>query len=150
MTIYFGCDIPADLYFHPEYDSWVRFEEDGTATMGMTDVAQTLAGKLLFIKFKEPGKVIKFGKIAATIESGKWIGPFVMPFDAEIIESNKKGFEKDILLANKDPYGDGWLYKVKVDDPEEQKKKLLTGNAAVEFYKKKIEDNQIRCYRCVD
>lgn len=49
MAIYYGCDIPEDLYYHSEYDVWVRFEENDTATLGMVDVAQTAAGKLLYL-----------------------------------------------------------------------------------------------------
>lgn len=150
MTIYYGCDIPEGLYFHPEYDSWVRFGEDGIATMGMTDVAQTLAGRLLFIRFKKPGKIVAAGKVAGTIESGKWIGPYIMPFAAEIIANNQEGFEQDILIANKDPYGEGWLLKVKFEDLEEAKDKLLSGDEALEFYKNKIKENDIHCFRCID
>lgn len=149
-TIWYGCDIPQDLYYHQEQDCWVRFEDDDTATMGMTDIAQTLAGKLLFIRFKKLGKQLTAGKIAATIESGKWIGPFIVPFDSELLATNTEGFERDILLANKDPYGDGWLIKVKVDDPEKAKQDLMTGEEAFEFFKKKIEDNEIHCFRCAN
>ena len=47
MAIYYGCDIPENLYYHPQHDSWIRFETDDTARLGMTDIAQTAAGKLL-------------------------------------------------------------------------------------------------------
>lgn len=149
-TIWFGCDIPQDLYYHREQDCWIRFDEEGAATLGMTDIAQTLAGKLLFIRFKKLGKQLAAGKIAATIESGKWIGPFVVPFDSELIATNEEGFKSDILVANKDPYGEGWLIKVKVNDPEHAKKDLMTSDEAFEFFKKKIEDNEIHCFRCAD
>ncbi|NOX62388.1 MAG: glycine cleavage system protein H [Chloroflexi bacterium] len=150
MVVYFGCDIPEDLYYHPKYDSWVRFEDDETATLGMTDIAQTQAGKLIHIRFKRPGRKIRAGKFAATIESGKWIGPFVVPFDAEILATNEETFKKDILIANKDPYGEGWLIKVRVLDPKHARDGLLTGQDAVAFFQKKIEENGIRCFRCVD
>lgn len=148
--IYFGCDIPEDLYYHPEYDSWVRFEADATATLGMTDVAQTLAGKLLHIRFKPVGKTIKAGRVAATIESSKWVGPFVMPFEAEILAVNEEAFASDMLIANRDPYDAGWLLKVRLLNPEIARNSLLTGQVAVTFYRKKVDENGIRCYRCVD
>ncbi|MDH5506057.1 MAG: glycine cleavage system protein H [Anaerolineae bacterium] len=150
MTIYYGCDIPEDLYFHPDQDCWVRFEQDGSATMGMTDIAQTMAGKLLYIKFKDVGRKIKAGKNAATIESAKWVGPFVIPFEAEILETNEHAFTQDILIANKDPYGSGWLVKVKPADAGSVRQTLLTGQAAVEHFQKKINANDIRCFRCAD
>lgn len=146
----YGCEIPEDLHYHPDYDCWVRFEGDDTATMGMTDIAQTLAGQLLFVRFKSPGRKITAGRIAATIESGKWIGPFKMPFDVELLAVNDDAFSKDILAANKDPYGAGWLVKVRLLHPEAAHTDLLSGAEAADFYRRKIEENDIRCYRCVE
>jgi glycine cleavage system H protein len=150
MALYYGCDIPEDLYYHPDYDSWVRFETDGTATLGMTDVAQTMSGKLLHIRFKSVGKIIKAGRVAATIESGKWVGPFIMPFDAKVLATNSATFDNDILIANRDPYGSGWLVKVHPLNPETAREGLHTGQYAINFIQKKIDANSIRCYRCVD
>ncbi|MBI3242573.1 MAG: glycine cleavage system protein H [Chloroflexi bacterium] len=149
MTVYYGCDIPEDLYFDLERDVWIRFEAD-QAVLGMTDIAQTRGGKLVNIAFKKPGKVVLQGKSAATIESAKWVGPFPMPFSGEIVETNEAGFKRDILLANKDPYGAGWLVKVRSANLEAERVHLLTGAAAVEAYKKKIEELQVKCFRCID
>jgi glycine cleavage system H protein len=156
-VIYYGCELPEDLYFDLERDVWIRFEGDpsassrrGLAVLGMTDVAQTRGGKLVNIAFKKPGKVIPQGKSAATIESAKWVGPFPMPFSGEILETNEAGFRRDILLANKDPYGAGWLVKVRPTNLDAERAHLLTGPAAVEAYKKKIEELQVKCFRCVD
>jgi glycine cleavage system H protein len=148
--IYYGCDIPEELYYQPEYDSWVRFEEDSEAILGMTDIAQTAAGKLLQIRFKSIGKKIKAGQSGATIESAKWVGPFRLPFEAEILETNEETFKKDILIANKDPYGQGWLLKVRLLQPETARVNLITGLEAVSHFQRRIEDNDIRCFRCVD
>jgi len=150
MAIYNGCDIPEDLYYHPDFDSWVRFEPDDRAILGMTDIAQTAAGKLLQIRFGRVGKKVNAGRSAVTIESAKWVGPFRLPFTAEILETNEASFKRDLLIANKDPYGEGWLLKVQVLQPETARKDLLTGAAAVNFLQKKIEENGIRCYRCLD
>lgn len=150
MAVYYGCDIPEELYYHPEYDSWVRFEADNCATLGMTDVAQTASGKLLQISFARVGKKVRAGRSAATVESAKWVGPFRMPFSAEILETNEDTFQQDILIANRDPYGEGWFVKVRVLQPETARDDLLTGDEAVAFIQKKIEENDIRCYRCVD
>lgn len=150
MAIYYGCDIPEELYYHPEFDSWIRFEDDNTATLGMTDIAQTAAGKLLHVRFKPAGKQIKAGRSAATIESAKWVGPFRMPFDAEILANNRETFAQDVLVANRDPYGQGWLVKVRVLDPETARHNLITGAEAVAHFRQRIDDNDIRCFRCVD
>ena len=150
MAIRFGCDIPEELYYHPQYDSWVRFEAGGKATLGMTDLAQTAVGKLLFIRFKAVGKKVKAGRSAVTIESAKWVGPFRIPFDAEIIATNEAAFRQDLLIANRDPYGAGWLVKVRPLQPETARDSLITGAEAVAVLKQKIEENEIRCFRCFD
>ena len=149
MTIYLGCDIPEDCYFDLERDVWVRFEGD-LAVLGMTDVAQTRGGKLVNISFKKPGRVVAQGKSAATIESAKWVGPFPMPFSGEIVATNEETFKRDILIANKDPYGTGWLVKLRPTNLEAERGHLLTGAAAVEAYRKRIEELGVKCFRCLD
>ena len=148
--IYYGCDIPEDLYFDFERDLWVRFEADGTATLGMTDTAQTRDGKLVNIQFKKVGKVLKQGQSAATIESAKWVGPFPMPFGGEVIATNVEAFRRDVLIANRDPYERGWLVKIRPTDLEAERGHLLTGPEAVEKYKQRIVELGIKCFRCID
>ncbi len=148
--IYYGCDIPEDLFFDFERDLWVRFEADGTATLGMTDTAQTRGGKLVNITFKKVGKVVEPGKSAATIESAKWVGPFPLPFGGEIVANNETTFKRDILIANRDPYGAGWLVKVRPTNLEAERGHLLTGAEAVEKYKQRIVALGIKCFRCID
>jgi glycine cleavage system H protein len=150
MTVYYGCAIPEDLWYDFDRDLWVRFEADGTATLGMTDTAQTRGGKLVNITFKKPGKVIAQGKSAATIESAKWVGPFPMPFAGEVMACNEAAFLRDHLIANRDPYGEGWLVRVRPTGPEAERAHLITGAAAVERYKQRIVEQNLKCYRCVD
>lgn len=149
MALYYGCDIPEECYFDLERDVWIRFEGEA-AVLGMTDVAQTRGGKLVNIAFKKPGRVVAQGKSAATIESAKWVGPFPMPFTGEILETNEATFRRDILIANKDPYGAGWLVKVRPIQLEAERGHLLTGAAAVEAYQKRITELGVKCFRCVD
>ena len=149
MAVYCGCDIPEHLHFDIERDVWIRFEGE-LAVLGMTDLAQTRGVKLVNITFKRPGKQVAQGKSAATIESAKWVGPFPMPFSGVIIEANEDSFRRDILLANKDPYGAGWLVKVRPDNLDAERGHLLTGAAAVSAYQKKIVELGVTCFRCVD
>ena len=149
MAIYFGCDIPEDCYFDLERDVWIRFEGD-LAVLGMTDVAQTRGGRLVNITFRKAGRVVPQGKSAATIESAKWVGPFPMPFSGEIVATNAEAFSRDILIANRDPYGACWLVKVRPTNLEAERDHLLTGEAAVEKYKQRIVEMDIKCFRCID
>ena len=147
--IYYACDIPEDLTYDIQRDVWIRFEGD-VATLGMTDVAQTRCGKIAAISFRDVGKRIAQGKTLATIESAKWVGPFPAPFSCEIVETNENGFARDILITNKDPYGIGWLVKVRPLDLENESSQLVTGDEAVEKYKTRIQELKVNCLRCID
>lgn len=147
--VYYGCDIPEDLYYDVERDVWVRFEGE-LATLGMTDPAQTRCGKLVAVGFKKVGRVVRQGKALASLESSKWVGPFPAPFTAEVVETNEAGFYQDILLANKDPYGAGWLVKVRPLNLEAEQDHLVTGAEAVRRYMARIKELGVRCFRCAD
>jgi glycine cleavage system H protein len=147
--IYYACEIPEGLYYDIERDVWIRFEGD-IAVLGMTDIAQTRCGKIAAISFKTVGKKVVEGKTLATIESAKWVGPFPAPFSCEIVETNEDGFAKDRLLANKEPYTNGWLVKVKPTNLENERGRLVTGNQAVEKYKERIKELKVNCLRCID
>ena len=147
--IYYACDIPEDLYYDIERYVWIRFENE-IAVLGVTDVAQTRCGKFAAISFRNLGKKVAQGKTLATIESAKWVGPFPAPFSCEIVETNENGFAKDILLANKEPYTVGWLVKVRPTDLENERGHLVTGEAAVERYKERINELKVNCLRCID
>jgi glycine cleavage system H protein len=147
--IYYACEIPEGLYYDVERDVWIRFEGD-IAVLGMTDIAQTRCGKIAAISFKTVGKKVVEGKTLATIESAKWVGPFPAPFSCEIVETNEDGFAKDRLLANKEPYTNGWLVKVKPTNLENERGRLVTGNQAVEKYKERIKELKVNCLRCID
>ena len=145
-----GCWVPPDLEYDIEHDIWARFEGDGTVTLGMTDIAQTKAGKLVSILFKAPGRVLRGGQSAATIESAKWVGPFPTPLSGEIVATNEVGFSQDILIANRDPYGAGWLVRVRPTTLEAERGRLVPGRAAFAAIRARIDQAGVRCYRCAD
>jgi glycine cleavage system H protein len=147
--IYYACEIPEGLYYDIERDVWIRFDGD-VAVLGMTDVAQTRCGKFAAISFRHVGKWVAQGKTLATIESAKWVGPFPAPFSCEIVETNEDGFARNILLANKEPYTNGWLVKVRPTDLEHERDHLVTGSEAAERYKARIQELKINCLRCID
>ena len=147
--IYYACDIPEDLYYDIQRDVWIRFDGD-IATLGLTDVAQTRCGKIAAISFRDVGRKVAQGKTLATIESAKWVGPFPAPFSCEIVTTNEEEFAKNILLANKDPYGVGWLVKVHPTNWENERSHLVTGQEAVEKYKARIQELKVNCLRCIE
>ena len=88
-----GCVLPLSLHYSVGDHTWIRLEDDGTALIGMTDVAQNLAGPLLHAKPKKVGATRKKGKPVATVESSKWVGPVKSPISGEVIE-DYSGFAK--------------------------------------------------------
>ena len=139
-----GCQIPEDLHYWVEKHVWARDEGDGLLTIGVTDVAQHLASKVVAITVKKVGRVLERGQSLATLESGKWVGPVPAPVDGEVIEINP-ALATDPTLANSDPYGAGWVAKLRARDWAVQRSELVTGPAGVEAYRAFLEAEGISC-----
>lgn len=142
-----GCAVPEDLLYDLGADVWVRFE-GSAAVVGMTDIAQTRCGRLVQVSWKEPGRSIKRGRPLCVIESAKWVGPVISPLSGGLLESNSEGFAADIAVANRDPYGAGWLVKIQPGDLDTEREALVDGAAAFDHYRRLIDDEGIRCFRC--
>lgn len=115
MPVVRGCTLPDDLLYDVENNLWYRDEGDGTFTAGMTMIATAMAGALVAFTPKKTGKTINAGKSCATVESGKWVGPAKLAFDAEIVAANDD-LADNPKLANSDPYGAGWMIRVRPVD----------------------------------
>ncbi len=123
-----GYNLPDDLYYDPEH-FWVRVEGDDELVMGMTDFAQQLAGEIVYVQLPEDGKKLKKGKKLAKVESGKWLGKIKSPVNGVLVAVNEE-LETNPGLINEDPYGKGWMYRIKADDISEIED-LLTDEAAI-------------------
>ncbi|NPA32368.1 MAG: glycine cleavage system protein H [Aquificae bacterium] len=141
---YRGCAIPPDLYYDIENQVWFRVNEDGTVTVGVTDIGQARAGKIINIRIKAPGKYVKKGKPVASLESGKWAGPVPADIEGEVVERNEKLFDKPDLI-NEDPYGEGWIAKIKPANLERDLKDLVTGEEAIRKQKEYIDREDVDC-----
>ena len=158
-----GCEIPEDLHYNIENNVWVRREDDGTVAVGMTSYAANLAGEIVSYTpkkvgksvkqdksvatvesgkwvgpTKKVGKSVKQDKSVATVESGKWVGPVKTPVGGEVTETNE-AVAGNPGLINKDPYGDGWLVKIKPDDWDGESGDLKTGQDALSGFEAKME-----------
>jgi glycine cleavage system H protein len=133
-----GCDIPEDLLYNIDSNVWVRRESDGTATVGLTSYAASLAGQIVSYTPKKPGKEVKKDKSCATVESGKWVGPAKTPVTGEVIDTNPAVTAKPGLI-NEDPYGEGWLVKIKPQDWDGESGDLKTGADAMAAFEAKME-----------
>ena len=104
------------LYFTKEHE-WVRVEGD-TATVGISDHAQEQLGDIVFAEVPESGKRLSKGQEAAVVESVKAASDVYAPVSGEVIEGNSKVAD-DPAIVNSDPEGDGWFFKLKLDNQSE-------------------------------
>ncbi len=144
-----GCVLPLSLHYSVVDHTWLGLNDDGTVTVGMTDVAQNLAGPLLHAKPKKPGAVRKKGKPVATVESSKWVGPVKSPISGEVIAVNDE-LVKDATIINRSPYKAGWIVRMQPSNLDEELKELLTGEAAVNAYRERIESEDIKACEHVE
>jgi glycine cleavage system H protein len=136
-----GCNLPDDLLYDVENNIWYRENADGTVTLGMTAVAAAMAGPLVAFTPKKPGRSLDGGKSCATVESGKWVGPAKIAFPAEVLEINTE-LNGNPKLANSDPYGAGWMVKVKPADWATAKAGLIPGAQVAAPYEAKMAADQ--------
>ncbi|MBT4882368.1 MAG: glycine cleavage system protein GcvH [Glaciecola sp.] len=110
-------NIPAELRYAASHE-WVRPEGNGIFTVGITEHAQELLGDMVFLDLPDEGDQIAMGDDVAVAESVKAASDVYAPITGEVIEVNED-LEDSPELVNSDPYGDGWLFKVKADDISE-------------------------------
>jgi glycine cleavage system H protein len=107
---------PDDLLYHAEHD-WARVE-DGVATFGITWFAQDALGEVVFFDPPEVGSSVTAGEFYAEVESVKAVSEVIAPLSGEIVEVNT-GLADTPEAINEDPYGEGWMVKVKLSEPSE-------------------------------
>jgi len=110
-------NIPTNIKYLKSHE-WVRTESDGTVTVGITDHAQHALGDLVFVEVPEAGKQCKAGEACAVVESVKAASDIYSPLSGEVIAGNGD-LASTPELINEDPYGKGWIYKLKPSNPAE-------------------------------
>lgn len=104
---------PEDLLYHPEH-TWARLA-GGEATVGITDFAQKELGDVVFVELPKLGRRLEAGKAFGSVESSKSVSELVSPVAGEVVEVNT-ALDDAPEVINDDPYGEGWLVKVKLDE----------------------------------
>ena len=141
-----GCEFRPELYYDNDYQIWVRIEGDGSLAVGMTDISQTIAGKILHVRVRRPGTFRPAGKPVATIESGKWAGPVPNLFDCTIDRANHEVLDNPALL-NMRPY-EAWIARVRpVRSLQETLAGLVIGDAARAGFCERARRDDIHCKR---
>lgn len=109
-------NFPQELKYTKDHE-WIRVEGD-TATIGITDFAQSELGDIVYVDIETVGETIDKESVFGTVEAVKTVSDLFMPVSGEITEFNK-GLDTQPELVNKDPYGGGWMVKVKMSNPSE-------------------------------
>ena len=109
-------NVPANLKYSNDHE-WLRVEGD-VAVIGITDYAQSQLGDIVFVDVPTVGETIEADEVFGSIEAVKTVSDAFTPVSGEVIEFNE-AVEADSALVNKDPYGEGWLIKIKMSNPAE-------------------------------
>jgi len=128
-------NIPGKLKYTRSHE-WVRREDDGVATVGITEHAQALLGDMVFVELPETSMHVDAGDEVGVLESVKAASDLYTPVGGEIIEINEAVIDSPALV-NSDPYGDGWLFKLSVHNNTELDRLL----DASEYAEQIVEDS---------
>lgn len=109
-------NIPSDLLYTKDHE-WIRIEGD-VATVGITDFAQRELGDIVYVEVDTLDQTLDKEEVFGTVEAVKTVSDLFLPLTGEIVEFNDS-LESDPEKVNSDPYGDGWMVKVKFSNPEE-------------------------------
>jgi glycine cleavage system H protein len=108
--------VPAELHYTPEHE-WVAIT-DSVASVGITDHAQRALGDVVFVSVPAAGSRVTAGEPCGEVESTKSVSDLFSPVDGEVTEINAE-IDDDPGLVNSDPYGAGWLFKVRLDESDD-------------------------------
>jgi glycine cleavage system H protein len=109
-------NLPQELKYTKDHE-WVRIDGD-VATVGITEFAQSELGDIVYVEIETEGETIKAEEVFGSIEAVKTVSDLFMPVSGEITEFNE-ALEAAPEVVNSDPYGDGWMIKIKITDPSE-------------------------------
>jgi glycine cleavage system H protein len=126
-------DVPAELRYTKSHE-WVREEDDGTVTVGITDHAQGLLGDLVFVELPEVGADMAVDDACCVIESVKAASDVYMPISGEIVEVNEL-LNDEPEIINSSPFDDGWIFKIQPSAEQE-----LDNLMDADSYQTEIED----------
>jgi glycine cleavage system H protein len=125
-------NFPEDLKYTSEHE-WIRIDGD-VATVGITDYAQDQLGDIVFVELPEEGETVEKGDTFGVVESTKSVSDLYVPLSGKVIESNDPLLDSPDII-NEDPYGEGWMIRIKLENSSEVKE-LLDAKS----YQKMVEE----------
>lgn len=135
-----GHQLPEDLYYTKDH-TWARIEDNGIVTVGLDAYGVKTAGNIEYIDLPLEDDDFEAGKAFGSLESAKWVGGLLMPVTGIVIEVNEK-IQDDMDILTEDPYGNGWLIKIKPDNLKDDLKGLVHGIDVGPWLKKEIENRK--------
>jgi len=144
-----NCVLPLDLWYDTDQHLWLRSEDNDCITIGLTDMAQTLAGKLLYVTPRKSGSIKAANKSLAVYEAAKWLGVIRVPFPSTIISHNQ-AVQDEAFLVNQFPYSKGWILKIKPDEKVDFSEYYISAEEAAVTYRKQMNEETIPdCVHCL-
>lgn len=139
MTANATYDFPADLAYDAANHTWARYDPlDGTATVGIDTLGQASMGDLVFLVLPAVGALVRRNRGAGSLEAAKMTGDVLCPLSGEVLAVNAEAL-RDPSLINRDPYGAGWLLKIRPSSWEAELADLVRGDAVEPWAAGEIE-----------
>ncbi len=132
-----GYKMPDELHYHKDH-AWARVDDDGNVTVGMNDMFQSTSGDIVYLDMPMEGDDVEQGETIGKVQSSKWIGKLISPVAGEVVELNEE-VESDSAIINKDPYGEGWILKIKPSNLDGDLGNLMKGDAVEPWLKGEVE-----------
>jgi glycine cleavage system H protein len=132
-----GYNMPDELHYHKDH-AWARVEDDGNVTVGMNDMFQQNSGDIVYLDMPMEGDEVEQDETIGKVQSSKWIGKLISPLAGEVVALNE-AVESDSAIINKDPYGEGWILKIKPSNLDGDLGSLMKGDAVEPWLKGEIE-----------
>jgi glycine cleavage system H protein len=108
---------PSELKYTKDHE-WLLLNNDGTAKVGITDFAQSELGDIVFVEINEIGEELDKDEVFGTVEAVKTVSELFLPVQGTVVEVNEK-LKDNPELVNEDPYGEGWMVKIKISNPDD-------------------------------
>ncbi len=140
MAVIEGYDLPEELYYTKDH-TWARVEDDGTVTVGMDAYGAKAAGNIEFIDLPMEDDEFESGEAFGSLESAKWVGGLLMPVGGTVSAVNDN-IEDELGLISEDPYGEGWLIKIKPSNLKDDLKTLVHGDDVAPWLRKEIQNRK--------
>jgi glycine cleavage system H protein len=140
------CIFPDDLLYDLENNTWLRVEEDGEVTIGVTSVLPAIAGKLTLARLKAVSIDIQRGQSLGTLESLKFVGPIPSPVSGTLVKTNGLVVDKP-RIVNDAPYEDGWIARLRPSQLKLERILLSKSGESKIPLRQKIAEFHVRCFK---